>query len=47
MASRRLSLAEMEPLIEPVRALARPLADLAHLDPLLERIGNARYVDDT
>jgi hypothetical protein len=48
MVSRRLSSAETEPLAEPVRALSRPLENLAHLDPLMgEDRQRPRYLDET
>jgi len=36
--------ADPEEMVGPVRSLSRPLRDAADLDPLLDRIGDARYV---
>src|SRR5262249_47327153 len=44
MVSRRSSVTDIEALVEPVRALSRPLENVAHLDALMERMSDARYV---
>src|SRR5438034_901244 len=49
VARRRRRLAQTEPPVKPqllaaARSLSRPLRSPADLDPLLERIGEARYV---